>query len=259
MDKTKRPPVDNLLRGISTHHAQTVRDAWRELLEQGEQSVASVRSKLATSKWEEPPEGPLSSYLGILLAVLDELDSDAFRQELERLLKGKLHPINRKTLVFLWKRVMDNPAASIGAGVPVYVSADIENRRTIIKSLERWIRTPGLSLDSVTRIDVIARSDLDYLGKYNIHTSTIVLTWPARRVWGVHRWLQVLLTESVFYHEVGHHVLGHLEGGQVAEQEKKADDYAASMMRKSHPVLTQIFMRVVRPVARAIRRTFAAN
>ena len=237
MDKTKRLPVDNLLRGISTHHAQTVRDAWRELLEQGEDSVASVRSKLTTAKWGDPPKGPMSRYLGILLAVLHELDPDAFRQELEKLLNSKLHPINRKTVLLLSKRSADKPAAHVGAGVPVYVAADVADRDMVVENLERWVRTPGVSLDRVTRINVIAHSDQDYVGQYNILTSSITLTWPAGPLHGISGWAQTGKAEGTFYHEVGHHVLGHVEGGQVEEQEKEADDFARSMMRKSHPAL----------------------
>ncbi len=256
VENTESTPVDNLLRGVSTHHTQTIRDAWRELLEQGAESVVAVRSKLATSAWVDPPVGPVSGYLAALLAVLDELDPDAFAEELTRLLDSALHPTHRKTVLFLSKRRQEEPIAFIEERVPVYVSTEIADRARIAGNITKWSRTPGVSLVGVTRIGVIARSNLDYLGQYGIRTSEIVLTWPARRVRGLRRWYQTLNAEFTFYHEVGHHVRGHLEGGQVEEQEKEADDYAAALMQQRHPVLVTLLKRIIRPVVRWTLKSF---
>ena len=92
-EKTK-PALDRLLRGISTDHVETVRDAWREILQGGAESVAQIQEKLASPAWAENPRVPLSKYLGVLLALLDELDSSAFESEISRLRRRKLHPLH---------------------------------------------------------------------------------------------------------------------------------------------------------------------
>lgn len=259
LETTESPPVDRLLRGVSTGHTKTVRDAWRDLLKQPEESVVAVRSKLARSAWAEPPRGPASGYLGALLAVLDELDSDAFASEVKRLYRSRLHPIHRRTIVFLAKRLKEEPLAFIEERIPVYVSTDIADRRRVLNNLLKWSKTPGLTLDGVTRISAVPRVDLDYLGLYWIHTSDITVTWPPGPVRGPRRWYQTLRAEFTFYHEAGHHALGHLEGGPVEEQEKEADRYAAAFMKQQHPVLTGLLSRIIRPVARRVLAAFVKN
>lgn len=164
------------------------------------------------------------------------------------------------TLDILSRRLREEPAAHVASGIPVFVSADIPDRPSVIRSLGRWSRTRGLSLANVTRIDVIARQpDMDYLGRYNLFFSGIVLTWPTDPARGVRLWWRRLDAEFTFYHEVGHHVLGHVEGGQVAEQEREADDYARSMMRKSWPALTLAGRMLLWPLKPLARRLIASE
>ncbi len=260
MNEKPRPSVDRLLRGISTDHVETVRDAWREILQEGASSVSQIQEKLASSAWAENPRGPLTKYFGVLLAILDELDASAFELEIKRLRKSNLHPMHIKTLDVLSQRIFEEPATRIAENIPVFVAADIADRSLVVSNIEIWSKTKGLSLDNVTRIDVIARrSELDYLGKYNLFFSGIILTWPADTARGVKLWWRRLDAEFTFYHEVGHHVSGHLEGGQVAEQEKEADEYASAMMRKSRPVFTFIGRMLLLPLKPLLKRMIGSS
>ncbi len=145
------------------------------------------------------------------------------------------------TLDVLSQRILDKPAMHVAHGIPVFVSPDIGDRSLVVRNITRWSKTRDLSLKNVTRIDVIAsRPELDYLGAYNLFFSGIILTWPTDPARGVKLWWRHLMAEFTFYHEVGHHVLGHIEGGQVLEQEKEADEYARSLLHKSRPVLISL-------------------
>ena len=189
MSKDSRSEVDRLLKGISTEHVETVRDAWREILKGGVNSVSQIQVKLASSVWAEYPRGPSSKYFGVLLSVLDEVDPSAFENEVARLRKSELHPTHRKTLEVLSQRIQDKPAIHVGNDVPVYVASDIVDRSAVIGNIERWCKTRGLSLDNVTRIDVIAsRPELYYLGMYNMFFSRINLTWPASPLRRIRHW-----------------------------------------------------------------------
>lgn len=257
MTKT-RPAVEKLLRGISTGHVETVRDAWREVLQGGQTSTIQIRNKLSSSAWAENPRGPLARYFGVLLAILDELDPSAFEQEVSRLRKSKLHPLHLKTLNMLAQRILEEPATYVASGIPVYVASGIADRSLVVKNIEGWSKTKGLSLDNVTRIDVITRSpELEYLGKCNLFFSGIILTWPVTPASGIKLWWRRLDAEFTFYHEVGHHVSGHVEGGQVVEQEREADEYARSMIRNARPVLTtlgQILLWPFRPLLKHLAK-----
>lgn len=235
------PPIDRLLRGISTDHAETVRDSWRDLLQDGAASVPKIRQKLASPAWSENPRGPLARYFGVLLQLLDELDPQAFKEEILRLHSMELHPMHAKTLDLLSQRIFEEPAAYVKQDVPVFVASDIPDRTEVINTIKTWCETKGLSLKRVSRINVISRQpELDYLGLYNIFYSNIILTWPLVPATGLKKWWLRLDAEFTFYHEVGHHVAGHTEGGQVAVQECEADAYARQMMRNARPVLARL-------------------
>lgn len=255
MKGESRPAVDRLLRGISTDHVETVRDAWREILQDGADSVPQILSKLVSPAWAENPRGPLAKYFGVLLSILKELDASTFEKEVSRLRKSNLHPMHIKTLDILSQGILDEPATHVADGIPVFVAPDIGDRSVVVRNIEAWSKTKGLSLDNVTRIDVIARRpELDYLGKYNLFFSGIILTWPINAASGLKLWLRSLSGEFTFYHEVGHHASGHIEGGQVAEQEQEADEYARSMMRRSRPIFTFIGRMLLWPLAPLLKR-----
>lgn len=260
MIKNHRLAIDRLLKGIATDHVETVRDAWRDLLKEGTVSVSQVQEKLASSAWSDNPRGPLAKYFGVLLSVLDELDASAFEKEVKRLRKSNLHPMHMVTLDVVSQRLLEEPATYVGYEIPVFIASDIADRSLVLRNIERWSNTRGLSLDNVTRIDVIARRpELDYLGRYNLFFSGIILTWPSQTAGGLMYWWWRLNAEFTFYHEVGHHVSGHIESGQVAEQEQEANEYARSMMRSSRPVFTVMGRTLLWPLRPLLKYMLASS
>lgn len=255
MKSNKHPSLERLLRGISTDHAETVRGAWRDLLKLGDAVVPDILGKLDTKVWAEKPRGPAHKYLGLLLALLDELNPALFQQEIARLLSSRLHPLHRKTVEIMSNRRNDQPATRVGPDIPVYISREINNPQPVLRNLHCWVQTHDLDLLGVTRIDVITRHpQLDYLGLYNLFFSGIVLTWPNIPARGLRMWWQRINAEFTFYHEVGHHACGHLEGGQVADQEKEADIYARKMLRHAHPVLMTAARTIIFPFRPLLRK-----
>lgn len=247
--------IARLLRGISTDHIETVRDAWRDLLAAGPRAVPDVVDKLDSAVWRKPPRGPSGKYLGVLLALLSELDPGAFARLIGRMRRQKLHPLHGKTLDLLAARAEESPVAEIGDGIPVYVAPDIADRSLVIGNLRRWERAAAADLAGVSRIDVIARhAGLDYLGLYNMFFSGIILTWPAERPRGIRLWFLRLDAEFTFYHEVGHHACGHTEAGTVADQEKEADAFARRTFRAAHPILSAVGRGLLWPFTPLLRK-----
>lgn len=257
MTTDPRTLVDRLLRGVSGDHAETVRDAWRDLLRLEDAAVPAVMERLDTVAWADQWKGPgqknasflMTRYLGVLLTLLHELDPVAFRKEIDRLAGVKLNPVHRRTIEFLSKRCSDRPVSSIGSGVPVYVSDEIEDKSEVAGHLVIWGTTRDLDLENVTRIDVIAANSLlEYLGLYRPDYSGIVLTWREEKSKGIRLWWRNLEAEMTFYHEVGHHACGHVEGGQVEEQEREANRYMGKMFKNAHPVMFAILKTLYSPV-----------
>ena len=245
--------VSRLLRGVSSGDVETVRDAWRDLLAMGEEAVPEVEARLASNAWAQPPKGPAGAYLGVLLALLSELDAEVFAAAMGRLRAGALHPLHARTVAIMAGRLDDRPVIEVGPGVPVFVARDLDDREVIAAEIAGWSVTPGLDLDRVSRIDVIGHvPGTDYLGLYNLFFSGIVLVWPGLDFGP--RWFRRLSREYTFYHEVGHHACGHIEGGQVTEQEREADAFAGRMMRAAHPVLIPVGRVLVWPLRGWARR-----
>ncbi|MEL6314422.1 MAG: hypothetical protein AAFN44_05595 [Pseudomonadota bacterium] len=255
MSSSKFPPIDRLLRGVSTGHVETVRDAWREALADKSEALPAVLEKLKSPAWGENPRGPLAEYFGILLSLLDELDRPAFASEITRLKAVKLHPAHKRTLDLLSERLNDSPATRVGPNVPVYIASVLHNHADICASLETWSKTKGLSLEQVTRIDVIPLTpELDFVGLYRVNISGIVLVWPRQEDRnGLVSWFSRLYREFTFYHEVGHHLCGHLESSSIAEQEYEADKEGFRFMRRAHPIKMSLAIAVLWPIAQVLK------
>lgn len=239
--------IQRLLQGISSGHIPTERDAWRAL-HALDGAVSAVQAKLMSAQWSKPARGPSGQYFGALLAVLADLDNERFAETVAWLEARKLSPMHRRTLDLLAKRVGEVPVAWLDDATPLYVSADLHNASEIVKSLDRWRLTPGISLDDITRIDVIAPSpEQDYLGLYSLHTSSIVIVWPKRTAWWRRPWARIR-REITFYHEVGHHMLRHEESGQEVTQEREARRFAAARFWDARPWLRAALKTVLLPM-----------
>lgn len=251
--------LSRLLRGIATGHVETVRDTWRALLRDRPHGLPAILDRLDSPAWADRPRGPAVAYLGTLLALLHEIAPSAFADEIARLRATALHPAHRRTVNLLARRVEDRPVGHVAGDIPVYIAPEIARPDQLARLIARWSRTPGLDLAGVTRIDVIALApELDYLGRYNLFFSGIVLTWPRVAPRGPALWWHDLNGEFTFYHEVGHHVCGHAEGGIVAEQEEEADAYARAAMRRARPIPTLIARAALLPFRPLLRRLEAA-
>lgn len=254
--------LNRLLRGISTHHVQTVRQAWRDLLNERQVATPLVREKLCSDVWRDKPLGPSARYLGVLLALLHELNADVFNEEIARLRAEPIHPLHMRTIEMMAKRRGDRVFGNIGDCVPVYISHEISRPDLVFSHLQRWCQTRDLAFSKITRVDVIAHNpEMDYLGKYNFYYDSIILTWQNGVSSGFVSWLRKNRAELTFYHEVGHHYYQHSEGGQVKEQEQEADEYQRLMFRNAHPILFNFAKVMFSPVlvARKLSKHLSKN
>lgn len=259
MSEPPRTILNRLLKGTATDDVVAIRAAWRGLLAQGSWAVPFVCERLRTDVWRDKPVGPSAAYFGVLLALLHELDSATFKEELSRLSRAKLHPLHQRTVDLMGRRLADDVAGMINDRIPVYVAQDVADPDHVFSQLQRWSNTPDLDVSRITRIDVIAdKAELEYLGLYRLEYDGIVLTWPQRHPNAFVRWLLRLQGEMVFYHEVGHHSFQHSEGGQVAEQEAEANAYMRKMFRAAHPFLAAFGRVFLRPLI-ALRKKKLAD
>jgi hypothetical protein len=254
MKHSSKAMLNRLLRGISTHHVQTVRQAWRELLNDRQVATPLVREKLCSNAWRDKPIGPSASYLGVLLALLHELSPEEFKKEIQRLRAEPTHPLHSNTIEMMAKRHGDQVFGNIIGQIPVYISREIDKPELIFSYLQRWSQTRDLAFSKITRVDVIAlHPEMDYLGRYNFYYDGIILAWQNEVSPGFKHWWRKTRTELTFYHEVGHHYYQHSEGGQVKEQEQEANEYQWRMFRNAHPFLITFGKVIFSPILIAMK------
>ena len=228
-----------LLRGVAHDDTQQIRDGWRGVIAAGALSIPTVMEKLQNGDWENFTNKIEGRYLMVLISLLHELDVDLACKEVARLLVNKPHKLHRHTLEAAQSLLHDLTGKFECRGIPFAISSEIANFPLVRAKLEKWIKIiPQEDLAHLTRFDIIAHNPkFDYLGQYNLLFSGIVLVWPAPQTNLLGRWTYDLIAEMTFYHEIGHHACGHLEGGQVEEQEAEANKYSGRFIRKTRPVL----------------------
>lgn len=255
MERDAERAVNKVMSGHVAHHAESIRDGWRAAFEHRKEAVDVICTRLASAVWQEAPRGAAVVQFGALLALLDALDRDVFSAQMIALQNQKLHPVQARTRDLMAHRVGEAPVMMLAEGLPVYLADTLHNKDDILDHLKRWVQTPGLELENINRIDVIQKSmAIDYLGLYSVYYSCIVLVWPARRQRGLGLWAKLKRAEFTFYHEVGHHASGHLEGGSVAEQEDEADAFALRSMARAYPRSFAVLRVLIWPLRPLLRR-----
>lgn len=232
--------LNSLMRGIANHDTQLTRDAWRDLIEIGPAAVPVVLEKLHATTWAKHARGPQTRYFAALLGLLLAMDKAAAHAEMTRLSNSKTHPLHRQTLKLAMAQLEDTPAEYRVRGIPLVISNDLPQPEKIRTLISKWMgQVPVNDLENLTRIDVVPyQPQFDYGGRYNIYFSGVILVWPALSEDDFFPlpWLNLLLTEQTFYHEIGHHAHGHLKFGQVKTQEDQAKEYALKMSMRAHPI-----------------------
>jgi len=235
-----------LLSGIAQDDLRRIRDSWRVLVASGQPVTKPVLRKLKKGNWNSYSNKIEGRYLMVLMSLLHEIDPKAAKTELFRLSALKIHRLHELTIRVAKSRILDAPDEGACCGIPLVISTDIAAPDHVRRRIEVWLNTrPSQDLESITRIDVIAYDpQFNYLGNYNIMFSGITLVWPRHKDSFAHRWLNDLNTEFTFYHEIGHHALGHLEGGRIQQQEVDANKYASKAVRKARPIFTIVTLPV---------------
>ena len=238
--------ITRLLRGVAMHNAELVRDNWRCLVGLGPAAAPAIQEKLVLGDWTKYQNEIQAHNLTILISLLIEIDSKRAESTLTQLLNSTLHPLHKQAVTHAKSALVKSGTEIECRGVPVFISDELQDFARKQMLLKKWMNSPSeKDLKMIGRIDVIAdQSAFDFLGQYNIRFSKVILTWPEVEESRMLRWAQELQIETTLYHEIGHHCLGHIEGGQVESQEQEADGYANKLILQSHPGIATMWMPV---------------
>ncbi|MCB1337407.1 MAG: hypothetical protein KDK10_08130 [Maritimibacter sp.] len=242
-EETSSLPVDRLLRGLRTARVSAVWGAARELRALGPDWVPLMRAELHTPDWTEAPRGRGDKVLGVLLALLDEFDHEAFQAEVERLLQRELHPQNRRVVALFAQRLSNRPADLLHRTVPVHVAEELGDPAPVLKMLRKWARRVGDDITRAAWIDIAPSQGQDDFSRYNALFSGVVLTWSGAGLSSGERRAAQYQPEYMLYRAVGHQIERPGKGIKFEDHERAADAYAMRLFRRAHPLYARRFLR----------------
>ena len=240
--------IGKLKQGLLTGSRKLTAIAFRKLHGAGAEAVAPLRRELQRIGLEDTGRPEISALLGGFATILHDISEDASLEFIDGALSGQCHPVYEALLRTIRRfRRSDFREVDID-GIGVFEARTIDERYCATEHLTRWLKNvPEEDLDGISRIYIIEKQlKQEFAGYYVPYISVITVVWPTALPpkFPLH-WLFRLGCESTIYHEVGHHRHGHTEYGQVPEQERQANRYAAKLLLHVHPWLTRLGLGLV--------------
>ncbi|MEC9344107.1 MAG: hypothetical protein VYD64_09715 [Pseudomonadota bacterium] len=244
--------VASLIRALMAEPFPKQLAAHAAVCEFGSDAVPPLRDALdKTLQQDYRPE--ITSMLTGLALALHDVDENASRNFIDRALSTQLHAVHAASLRSIRKFTTTNYRHDSYGDIAILEHSNLDVEHEVSRHVREWLRfVPPEDLDSISRIYIIsADPTYDYLGTYLQGLAVITLVWNTRDKPNSMLY-RILRTRCriTLYHEIGHHALGHDEPGQVPEQEKEADIYAARVMQRVYPNLARFvrFLRMIRLV-----------
>lgn len=234
-----RASLQRFLRGITHNSVAVASTGYRELLAFGSATLPVIEERIKSVDWTGPVSLLQTNYLTAMLGVVEQLDSTRCGQLLKWLRRTCCHSRLAVILSLFERRAYARRDELEIRGIRIMISREIERPEEVAKYVEKWLRIPpDEDISGISRIDVVLdESGLEYSGYYALYFSAIRLTWERGwRAWPM-KPFHLFMAETTLYHEIGHHALKHVIGGQEKEQEDEADKYGRRLWRKAHPRL----------------------
>lgn len=211
-------------------------------------------SKTASSQMKSKVE---MRYITGLISLIHDIEENEAKQVAQRIIqKGCSESIKQRLKSILEFSLDDYFQYEINE-VKIFEYKQIKTQFNIQLKLKKWFTNiPDDDLKEIDRIYIVDRIEhRNYAGYYMPILYYINLVWdvPGAKFSPV-TWLELALTEMVFYHEVGHHVRRH-RFGQIKEQEDEADIYAGQKFLAAHPVIYKALEISSKPI-KLFRRKF---
>ena len=238
--------LKSLLRGLVHGSAETIYQSHRELFDIGELALPAIEKQLMSYKWNGNKVGIEISILTGLLGLIHDIDEKRANEVgaeirgkgCSKIVDGRIDSILRFTL--------DEFDTFQVRNVDIYISKKLSDSKRIKAKMVKWLSiVPEGDLEHIERLYLIPKQNVDYRGTYMPILYSIMVEWSINTSkLNPLSYFFLLMIEKTLYHEIGHHVHRH-SFGQDPEQEKEADQYAAKLIVKNHPMLKRI-LRAIR-------------
>jgi hypothetical protein len=242
--------MGQLARGLMTGDAFFALRAYRALYRIGPSVIPAIRDVAVRATWPDTCRHEEVRYIAGLVCLVHDLDEQASRGLVEELARRGCGRVVERVLRVVTTPTITDYKASTCRSVRLFVHRDLPAEFEAESRVPRWLRNvPEADLEDVEMLFVTPYGPDDRAGDYMPSLCSIRVIWRnlGVRAPGMAA-LSALDAERTLYHEIGHHVHGH-GFGQIPQQEKEADRYAAACFRRSHPFLSGVVGPLVRPIA----------
>ena len=210
-------------------------EAHKNLYEIGQPAVPILKEKILDIEWSNSKYKVLSGYISGLYSLLHDLDEDEANSITDIVISNGCPDHIQAILKSINQFSVNNYKKYQIKGIEIFECKNIYAKCDISFYLNKWLESvPESDLKSISRLYVITRDEINASGTYTTVLNSIALLWDnCYKDKSFLFNLFALITEKVLYHEIGHHRHRH-KFGTDSDQEKEADKYAFSIMRKNH-------------------------
>lgn len=231
-------PLNALMRGLVHGTPKTIYKYHRELFQAGDSVIPAIESELLALDWSEIKFGAQVSLLTGLLSLVNDIDETQARRLGQKIrAKGCSKTIDSRIKSIEDFTLNEFKKYSI-SGVTIFVSKVLKDEARINRKITSWLAlVPKDDLKKIERIYITPETDESNRGTYMPILCSIKVEWDiTTSAFNPLSYIFLLIIESTFYHEIGHHAYRHTFG-QDPDQEKEADRYATNILKTSHPIL----------------------
>lgn len=225
-----------LSRGLMQADYTTAYKGYKALYQIGHPALPTLIDLVENSDWSNKKYKELSRYITGIFSLMHDIDENEAKTIFRKLSSNGLpnHIIVqlKSVCAFSLKEYSHYTVKNI----EVYEHKGTKCKCKIQKYVEKWLSNmPANDLSGIHRLYIVRPDDIKAAGTYTPVLFKITLVWSNNYREGSLLFnLFSLFLEKVLYHEVGHHVHRHTFG-QLPDQEKEADRYAAKILRREHP------------------------
>jgi hypothetical protein len=240
--------LNNLLRGLAHNSGETIYQSHRDLFEIGETALPAIEKQLMSYKWNGNKVGVEISILTGLLGLIHDIDEKRANEVGARIRDKGCSKIVDGRIDSILKFTLDEFDTFKIRNVDIHRSKKLNDTKRIRTKMAKWLSmVPESDLEQIERLYLIPEQNVDYRGTYMPILCSIMVEWDITTSWfNPLSYFSLLKIENTLYHEIGHHAHKHpLSDGGDPEKEKEADQYAAKIIVKSHPILRE-FVRGIR-------------
>ncbi len=229
------------IHGLTGGNRDSRDEAYVSLYRHGKSAIPALKAMLLSNNFTGINPGLEISILSGLLTLLNDID-ETEANHVGQILKnhGCSQTIKTRITSILRFSITNYSIYSVN-GIKILMQNSLKNQKSIFKKITLWLSHVKVNdLEGIERIYIVPESKSDYLGTYQPVFNNITVEWDNNfSSYNPFSFFLTIRNEHTLYHEIGHHSLRH-KAGQDKVQENEANQFASSLIHKSHPAISNI-------------------